>query len=47
MPGDDLRTRGRRRLADQNAIAKFRPELESYITSGQKTTMSPALAGTH
>ncbi len=31
----------------KNAIAKFRPELEEYITSGQKTTMSLALAGSH
>jgi NADH-quinone oxidoreductase subunit F len=31
----------------KNAIAKFRPELESYIKSGQKTTMSLALAATH
>jgi len=31
----------------KNAIAKFRPELEGYIQSGQKTTLSLALAGTH
>src|SRR5687767_8735032 len=28
----------------KNAVAKFRPELESYITSGQKTAMPLALA---
>mgnify|MGYP003576016435 CR=1 FL=1 len=33
--------------AVKNAVAKFRPELESYITSGKKTTMSLALAGSH
>ncbi|MBI2807634.1 MAG: NADH-quinone oxidoreductase subunit NuoF [Planctomycetes bacterium] len=31
----------------KNAIAKFRPELETYIKGGQKTTMSLALAGVH
>jgi NADH-quinone oxidoreductase subunit F len=31
----------------KNAIAKFRPELEDYIKSGQKTTLSLALAGAH
>ncbi|HZZ79188.1 MAG TPA: NADH-quinone oxidoreductase subunit NuoF [Gemmataceae bacterium] len=31
----------------KNAIAKFRPELETYIKSGQKTTVSLALAGAH
>jgi NADH-quinone oxidoreductase subunit F len=31
----------------KNAIAKFRPELENYIKSGQKTTVSLALAGAH
>jgi len=31
----------------KNAIAKFRPELESYIQSGQKTTLPLALVGAH
>lgn len=31
----------------KNAIAKFRPELETYIRTGQKTTVSLALAGAH
>src|SRR5580704_1885394 len=31
----------------KNAIAKFRPELEDYIKSGRKTTVSLALAGVH
>jgi NADH-quinone oxidoreductase subunit F len=31
----------------KNAIAKFRPELEEYIRSGQKTTVSLALVGAH
>jgi len=30
----------------KNAVAKFRPELEEYIRSGQKTA-APALAGAH
>ncbi len=31
----------------KNAIAKFRPELEDYIKSGQKTKMNLALVGAH
>jgi NADH-quinone oxidoreductase subunit F len=31
----------------KNAIAKFRSELEGYISRGQKTTMSLAMAGAH
>jgi NADH-quinone oxidoreductase subunit F len=31
----------------KNAVAKFRPELEEYIRSGQKTTVSLALARAH
>jgi NADH-quinone oxidoreductase subunit F len=31
----------------KNAIAKFRPELESYIQSGQRTMLPLALAGAH
>ena len=31
----------------KNAIAKFRPELEEYIKSGTKTTVSLALVGAH
>jgi NADH-quinone oxidoreductase subunit F len=31
----------------KNAIAKFRPELEEYLKSGTKTTVSLALVGAH
>lgn len=31
----------------KNAIAKFRPELEDYIRSGQNSAQAPALAGAH
>jgi NADH-quinone oxidoreductase subunit F len=30
----------------KNAVAKFRPELEAYIRSGQRSP-TPALAGAH
>jgi NADH-quinone oxidoreductase subunit F len=31
----------------KNAIAKFRPELEAYIRSGQRVAIAPDLVGAH